>query len=253
VALWARDKRFLGFEGCRRYSRLVHFFSSLDREGYRLLLSQVERRFDEIALELQSSLWSRGLAEESVKDFAKQVVPEDDGALIWSKPRGGISDDPNKELSRIFQRYIGQHNGVPERVGRDEGEVFRAVYRKAFSVPQVAEKIVEHEVVAPLASHVFRHAWKNGVWNVYETLSFDLLEAEAIERKAHTWYGRSVHLGQSSDNPKIHFLLGKPQLHRNSGPYDRAKAILASAKSVELIEEDQAQDFALDLSSQLSR
>jgi hypothetical protein len=109
----------------------------------------------------------------------------------------------------------------------------------------------EHEVVAPLASHVFKHAWKNGVWNVYETLSFDMAEADALERKAHIWFGRSVHLAESPEAPKLHYLLGKPTTGSNALAYGRAKDILNSSRVVKLIEEDEAQDFARDLESRV--
>ena len=109
----------------------------------------------------------------------------------------------------------------------------------------------EHEVVAPLASHVFKHAWKNGVWNVYETLSFDMADPDSIERKAHTWYGRSMHLKKAKEAPKLHYLLGRPSLTENARHYGRAKDILNSCEGITLIEEDQAADFGRDLENRV--
>ena len=250
VALWSPENRFLGFEGSKRFSRLTHFFGDLDRDGYRLLVAHVERRFDALAEKLtQDSLWPAQPAD--IKEIALQVVPQDDGALVWSPARGGMAEDPNAELSRIFQRYIGAHNEAPEKSRRDDGEVFRSVYRKAFAPEALASRIQEHEIVAPLASHTFKHAWKNGIWNVYETLSFDLLDTDSIEKKAHTWFGRSVHLAQSPDRPKIHFLLGKPELASNARAYGNAKDILSSERQVSLIEEDEAVNFAVSLQTQI--
>ena len=250
VALWSPDNRFLGFEGSKRFSRLTHFFGNLDKDGYRLLVAHVERRFDALAEKLtQDSLWPDHPAD--IKQIAFQVVPQDDGALVWSPARGGVTEDPNAELGRLFQRYIGVHNEAPEKSRRDDGEVFRSVYRKAFATGALATRIQEHEIVAPLASHTFKHAWKNGVWNVYETLSFDLLDADSIEKKAHTWFGRSVHLVQSPDQPKIHFLLGKPELASHAKAYGKAKDILSSESRVSLIEEDEAASFAESLKAQV--
>ncbi|MFZ4777988.1 MAG: DUF3037 domain-containing protein [Terrimicrobiaceae bacterium] len=250
VALWSPENRFLGFEGSKRFSRLTHFFGDLDRDGYRLLVAHVERRFDALAEKLtQDSLWPAQPAD--IKEIAFQVVPQDDGALVWSPARGGMAEDPNAELSRIFHRYIGAHNEAPEKSRRDDGEVFRSVYRKAFAPEALASRIQEHEIVAPLASHTFKHAWKNGIWNVYETLSFDLLDADSIEKKAHTWFGRSVHLAQSQDRPKINFLLGKPELASNAKAYGKAKDILSSEHQVTLVEEDEAVNFAESLQAQV--
>ena len=115
----------------------------------------------------------------------------------------------------------------------------------------MASKIHEHEIVAPLASHVFKHAWKNGVWDVYETISFDLLDSDSIERKAHTWFGRSIHLSESSDRPLLHYLLGKPSLESHSDHYEKAKKILASASSVGLVEEEAASQFREELAASI--
>lgn len=251
VALWSPESRFLGFVGSKRYSRLTHFFGDIDKVGYRLLVAHVERRFDVLTDKLeQRSLFP--VEHADIKEIAFQVVPQDDGALIWSPARGGLCEDPNAELSRIFQNYIGKYNEPFEKSRRDDDEVFRAVFRKAFAPEVLAARILEHEIIAPLASHTFKHAWKNGVWNVYETLSFDLLEKDAIERKAHTWFGRSVHLAQSLDQPMIHFLLGKPELAANAAAYGKAKDILSSERRVQLIEEDEAADFAEALKAQVT-
>lgn len=253
VALWSPSARFLGFQGSPRYGRLTHFFSNIDREGYRLVMSYVERRFSDLHERIQGELPISIHKPESVLEIAKQVVPQDDGSLIWSSPRGGITDDPCAELTRIFKRFVGRYNEPEEKARRDESQVFRQVYRKAFLNEKIISKIQQHQIVAPLASHIFQYAWKNGVWNVYETLSFDLLDADSIERKAHTWYGRSVHLSESPDRPKLHFLLGQPSLTSHVKKYGQAKEILRSAKGVELIEEDQADSFALSLEKQIEK
>lgn len=246
VALWAPKSRFLGFQGSPWFSRLKHFFGSLDTDGYRLLIAHVERRFDTLAGRLANDALGLEATPGSVREFALNVVPEDDGAVQWSPVRGGFVEDPNAELGRLFHRFIGHLNEPPKSTRRDDPQVFREVFRPAFSNPVVARHMTEHEVVAPLLSHVFKNAWKNGVWNVYETLSFDLLGSEDIEAKASKWFGRSTFLRESPDRPRIHFLLGKPSLNGNRHAYGRAKDILRAA-NVRLIEEDEANDFATEL------
>jgi hypothetical protein len=252
VAAWAPESRFLGFQGCKRYSRLTHFFGDLDRDGYRLLLAHVERRFDALAGRLADDALGLELVPESVKEFALQVIPEDDGAVQWGPVRGGFAEDPNAELSRVYHEFIGRLNETAEPQRRDDEQVFREVFRPAFADAVVAPRMTEHEIVAPLVSHVFKNAWKNGVWNVYESLSFDLLDRESIEGKASKWFGRGVHLQQIPEQPRIHFLLGKPSLESNRAAYGKAKDILRGA-GVTLVEEDEAADFAADLRARIER
>jgi hypothetical protein len=250
AAVWAPESKFLGFQGSRRFSRLTHFFGDLDRDGYRLLLAHVERRFDVLNSRLSEDALGLEPLPKSVRDFALRVVPEDDGSVLWSPVRGGFTEEPNAELSRIYNSFIGRLNETQEPQRRDDEHVFREVFRPAFSDAAVAPRMTEHEIVAPLLSHVFKNAWKNGVWNVYEPLSFDLLDREAIEAKASKWFGRSVHLQKSPDQPKIHFLLGKPSIAGNQEVFGKAKSILSDA-GVTLIEEDEVADFSADLRSQI--
>jgi hypothetical protein len=250
VLFWCPQDRFLGFRGSHRFARLTHFFGDLDRDGYRLLVAHVERRFDQMAEDVVNGL-PLGPLPASARELATKVVPEDDGALLWSPARGGMTDDPAAELKFVYDRFIGKHHEVKEATRRDDGEVFRQAFRSIFTSTKLAERMHEHEVVAPLASHVFKHAWKNGVWNVYETLSFDMADPDSIERKAHTWYGRSMHLTQAKEAPKLHYLLGKPSLTDNAHQYGRAKDILNSCEGITLIEEDEAADFGRDLESRV--
>lgn len=253
LALWCPENRFLAFQGSDRYARLKHFFGDIDDKGFRLLIAHVERRFDALAEEINNQLAFDGYPE-NIEKIAKQVVPQDDGSLIWSPQRGGITQNPGEELQRLYQRYIGRHYQSNEKARRDDPQVYREVYRKAFERKEIAPSIVEHEVIAPLASHVFKHAWKNGLWNVYETLSFDLLDTDSIERKAHTWYGRSMHLLNAREKPKLNFLLGKPSLKSHMGKYEQAKLILGSAgNDVRLVEEEDASAFAEELESKIRK
>jgi hypothetical protein len=101
-----------------------------------------------------------------------------------------------------------------------------------------------------MTSHVFPQAWKNGVWNVYQPLSFDLKQGETIRNKAHRWESLTRFLAQSPEHPKIHLLLGAPSGDQRKD-YAKAKDVLHASPGVVLIEEDAAADFARDLESRV--
>ena len=247
VVLWAPETRFMGFRASRKYGRLSRFFGEFDHEGYRQLITRIEGRFEKLSEEIHQSKLVSDEAHQSAREIAFQVIPEDDAALQWSTSFGGETRDPEAELLDLYQEYIQHYNQSAERERRDEAHVFREVYRKAFQDPKVARYITEHEVVAPLDKHLFQQAWKNGHWNVYETLSFDLAEVETIRSKALKWDSRSRHLSASEEPPNIHYLLGRPESEKHRRAYGNAKDILHSSGKVVLIEEDEAEDFSKDL------
>lgn len=98
-----------------------------------------------------------------------------------------------------------------------------------------------------MAQHTFEHAWKNGVWNVYQPLSFDLKKSNDPYEKAYRWDSRSRHLCAAEEKPAIHLLLGAPEDFHLARAYGKAKEILGDSKVARLIEEDEASDFAQDL------
>lgn len=217
------------------------------------MISRIETRFERLGRDLNDEQANIPFEKspEQVRDIATKIIPHDDGALQWSKSLGGITDSPENELQSLYDEIISRHYEESESSRRDEAMVYREVYSRAFNVPEVKPFIKEHEVVAPLAAHKFDHAWLNGAWNVYQTVSFDLKRAEDIRNKAFRWESLSRFLSDAEEKPKIHLLLGSPSERSGHQAYGRAKDILHSSNAATIIEEDEAKDFAVDLASQI--
>ncbi len=73
----------------------------------------------------------------------------------------------------------------------------------------------------------FRFAWRNNLWHLYEPVLFDLIDPNSIREKAVRWYGRSAALSESSEDFKIHFLLGEPRQPGTQGSFENALHLLA--------------------------
>lgn len=253
VVLWAPESKFLGFRFSSKFRRLSRFFQDFESGDYRQLVSRVGTQFERLQQEIRSDQAKLPFdqAPEHARDLALKVVPQDDNALQWSLSAGGVTESPEQELEALFYESVGRHYDADSRSRRDDAAVYRQVYSPAFESPEVKSVIRKHEVVAPLASHTFEHAWKNGVWNVYQSLSFDLKRAEDIKDKAYRWDSRSQHLNESPENPNIHILLGSPDDSKLKISYGMAKDILVGSGGVTLIEEDEASDFATDLKAKV--
>lgn len=255
VVLWAPQSQFLGFRFSSKFRRLSRFFQDFESGDYRQLVSRVGTQFERLQQEIRSdqAILPFEHPPEHARDLALKVVPQDDNALQWSLSSGGVTESPEKELELLFHECVGRHYDANSRPRRDDGAVFRQVYSGAFEAPEVKPHIKEHRVEAPLASHTFEHAWKNGVWNVYQPLSFDLKRAEDIHEKAYRWDSRTRYLGQAAEQPSIHLLLGRPAEPSLKKAYGMAKDILFDSNKILLIEEDEATDFAVQLASEVKR
>lgn len=250
VVVWAPRSNYLGFEAESRYSRLSRFFGQFESGDYPNLVSRLRTRFRQLAAECAESPERLPIEarEESAREVALRVVPHDSSALQWSASGGGLTEDPARELAELFDRHIKRHYVKDKRAGRDAAEVYRQVYKRAFRQPVVARRLREHSVEAPLASYTFPQGWQNGVWNVYETLSFDLVSSETILAKAHRWESMTRYLKQAEDL-KITYLLGAPG-RRQQQAYGKAKHLLENSQA-RLVEENEADDFAADLAQRV--
>ncbi|MDF1740803.1 MAG: DUF3037 domain-containing protein [Verrucomicrobiales bacterium] len=253
VVLWAPESQFLGFRFSSKFRRLSRFFQDFESGDYRQLVSRVGTQFERLQQEIRSdqARLSFEKVPEHARDLALKVVPQDDNALQWSLSGGGVTESPEQELEALFQESVGRHYEADSRSRRDDAVVFRQVYSRAFEAPDVKPHIQEHRVEAPLASHKFDYAWKNGVWNVYQPLSFDLKRAEDIHEKAYRWDSRTRYLSQADEQPDIHLLLGRPTDSGLKKAYGMAKDILFDSHRIQIIEEDEASDFAVQLASEV--
>lgn len=248
VLLWAPQSRFLGFQASEKFSRLSHFFHGFQTNDHRLLIRRIDTQFKQLAAAAVAPQASLPFpdAPESARDLALKVIPHDDAALIWSPSAGGLTNDPAAELEALFHEAVARHYESSEDARRDDSTIYRQIYRSAFDAPVVKPHVTTHEVTAPLASHIFPQAWKNGVWNVYQPLSFDLKKSESIKAKAFHWESLTRFLAASPEQPRIYLMLAAPDGDQRRA-YDYAKDVLHASRVVKLIEENEAEDFARDL------
>ena len=87
--------------------------------------------------------------------------------------------------------------------------------------------------------------------HVYQAVSFDLKQGETIRNKAFRWESLTRFLAESPEHPKILLLLGAPSGEQRKD-YAKAKELLRSSRLVELVEEDEAADFARDLEARVA-
>lgn len=255
VLLWAPDSQYLGFRCSSRYSRLSKFFLDFESDDYRGLVSRLATQFDRLAEEYAKDKYLPAIIEKpkSARDLAMMVIPEDEGAIRWSKSQGGITKSPEIELEVIFERFIVSKNVAIQSDRRDDKCVYDSVYKSVFEDSVIKPVIKPHKVESTLAEYHFNNAWKNGAWNVYETLSFDYADRDRLEGKAYKWDSQVRHLAEAQSPPKIHLLLGEPrEEHRDI--YNKSKDILASSRcdtGVVLVEENEVADFTEDLRSKV--
>lgn len=256
LALYAQDTHFFRVRLLNKYQRITCAFPSADGEHYRKYITALQTKFDNLTDEVNSKQLSlQPWLPNLVDELLSKVLPPDDSSIQFGPIQGGMTLDLDQVFSDLYYRLVELYVPAEERLSRTEHEIWNL-----FSKP-----LRGHSVVGFLHPTVIRtekddieldHAWKNGRWKALQPLSFDLQHASTISKKARTWLGTNVILNESNEVAKVYYLLGQPRRDDPSlmKAYVKAKDLLATgeyAKKIEIVEEDEAEDFARSISPQI--
>jgi hypothetical protein len=252
VALYAPEAKYVSAICNPRYTRLSRVFLEVNGDQIRSLMRYMQARFEEFGVKLNNELALEG-RPKSIMDIAAGILPPDDSALQWSEPGGGLSEDPAATLEQLFSRFVEKYEQKPPTISRTEADVWR-VYRRELEQTQVLARLQTKRIVAKDDEYEFEHAWRNGLWRLYEPISFDLVESDSLVEKANRWLGRATNLAESTDDFQLFVLLGEPQLEKLKQPFAKALNILNKMPvKKEFVREQEAARFSRELASDIQQ
>jgi hypothetical protein len=231
-------------------ARLRGVFPDLDRIAFTTTMANVRRGFQRIAKhKLKTPLLNW---HDTLSSIIRDAVPPDDSSLQWSSLATGLSENPQVTFESLYERFVSRYD-TSARHRRTDDEVWRPVLMK-LEERDLAGDLTEKVISGTLDDVTFKHAWKNGQWNVYEPVSFDLADEEGIKRKAREWLGHLTAVVDDGDvEPfKAHFLVGAPTNARLNEAYQTAKEILRRAPNEpEIFEEAQIDDLVAQIEDEI--
>lgn len=124
---------------------------------------------------------------------------------------------------------------------------------KELETKQVLARLQPKRIVAKDYDHEFDHAWNNGVWNLFQPVSMDLLDADSILDKANRWLGRATNLKDSQDKFRLWMLIGEPRIEKLKPAYGKALNILNKMPvKKDFVTEHDAQKFSEQLAQEMT-
>ncbi|MGN6422456.1 MAG: DUF3037 domain-containing protein [Asticcacaulis sp.] len=227
IVLYVPSTREVMFRVRRTIGRLKGVFPDIDRAAFLTSVNAVHRALSIVAKrETASAMFSEAI---DAGGFARAVVPPDDSSLQWSTVATGVAEQPAKSLNRLYERYVSKYDHH-SRHRRTDDDVWRPVKQRLEEM-HLADRFQEKAIIGSVDEISFKHAWKNGLWHVYEPLSFDLVDADGIKGKAREWLGHlsAVLADSEAEVFKAHFVVGRPSNPALETAYKNAIAILKAA------------------------
>jgi hypothetical protein len=250
VALYAPEAKYVSAICNSRYGRLSKMFLEVNGDNLRSLMRYIQARFEEHAAKLNNELALE--KPKSVMEIAVSILPRDDSSLQWSEPNGGFTEDPAATLEQLYTRLVEKYEQRAQLPSRNDDEVWRA-YRKELETKQVLARLQPKRIVAKDYDHEFDHAWKNGVWNLFQPVSMDLLDADSILDKANRWLGRATNLKDSDEKFRLWMLIGAPRIEKLKPAYGKALNILNKMPvPKDFVTEQDAQKFSEQLAQEMA-
>jgi hypothetical protein len=209
VVLFDAESRRLLLEISNRYGRASKFFRPFNGTAYRAMLRQVERTLREAESELREP----DMLEPSPHDLAailQRILPEEENAFHFSEIMSGISEDVSQRAAELYKEFIQRYEVVEEIGRRDEEEMRRDIDRRIVGTGLEHKIDFGYLIAAAHLSHEFHAGWKNGKIQVFEPISFDLLEARSIVDKASDWTGRLYNLTKGGQDFGFSALVAPP-------------------------------------------
>ncbi|HEY3901119.1 MAG TPA: DUF3037 domain-containing protein [Chthoniobacter sp.] len=241
VVVYAPAGRFLEARFTSSYERLNSMFLKIDHAHFRSLMRYLANSFEELAAEVRDGFMVPPL--DALGELARKILPADDSSLQWSSPGGGLSEDLSRTVEELYVRLVERYVRGQEQQSRSDEEIAKP-FKARLEQRRVADRVQPKVITTPDYQYEFRFARQNGIWHVYEPVSFDLVDPNSIAEKAVRWLGREKELRDSPDRFKIYFLLGEPRQGEARKAFERAMHLLKKIDGTELVREKDVEGFA---------
>jgi hypothetical protein len=250
IVVYSPKSRQLRALSTQHYGRISDLFEMFDgvrlRHTLRFVQDSINARALQLAEELEFS------ADTDLHGLLNKILPIDDSSLQFVKAGVGVSDDFEETTRKLFLRYVERFSHTPVSQKRNDDDVWKS-FRVSLDRRNITRLLTPKRIVAKNFDYEFERTWKNGVWHIYEPLSFDLIDANSMAEKANRWVGRATGLGDSNDPFELHFLLGSPSDSHLENAFRKAENLLHKMPvKHEFIREAEAEEFAKTLATEIA-
>lgn len=190
---------------------------------------------------------------DSIDQVTSQVLAKDDSALIFSEVKKTLDISAESTVDHLFSRIVISGNLVEDDEVRRDKEVWAKVYKKHFDDYGISTHLKPHNIKTENDELEFDKAWKNGVWNCFETVSFNLTRTDAIKNKVYKWVGKLDELNTSGEPKHIYLLSILPKEHPELKNFIKKMITDKSTPNtkIDIISEDQIDLVARTIKSEI--
>lgn len=244
LIVYAPSNCYLQCKMVGRYARLSNFFGDVNGSFLLNSIRHLETGVQRISEDLASFLLTHKIGDD-LNEITQTLLPKDDSALQLSETYYGLDIDPERALQDLFDRIVERYNPDEKAQPHTDGYAWKKVYKAYFDKYNITKQLKRHSVSTDKDTIDFERAWKNGIWNCYQPLSFDLKSVDSIKSKVYKWSGIIKALQTAQEKLHVVFLTTEPQDHEDLRLFISETLTLKQDNlEVEIVEEGEADSFA---------
>jgi hypothetical protein len=228
-----------------KITRVSAFFPSINGRYLASVLKSLQKTFDEICSRMNTELSLESF--DSIDSITRGVLPKDDSALFFTESKKLLELSLEAAMEDLYERFVLNYVDDGDREYVTDKEVWNKVYKEYFDKLEITGHFSQHTVKTEMDSWDFEKAWKNGVWNCFETVSFDLVKEDSIREKTFKWWGKVADLGTAREPVRLYLLSKLPKDHPQLTKIIKKKLGTVNPinnVTVELVTEKDAEKFA---------
>jgi hypothetical protein len=236
----------------QKITRVSSFFPTVNSRYLASTLKFLQKEFEDICEQFNSELLFQKY--KSIEEITKQVLPKDDSSLFFTDSKKMLELSIEIAVAELYEKFVLNFIHDEDREYVTDKEVWNKLYKEHFDKLKISQHLQSHKVKTEMDSWEFEKAWKNGVWNCFETVSFDLVKEDSIKDKAYKWWGKIDELKSSNEPIHVYLLSKLPSQHPELKSFIKkklGKVVVGNKITVELISELDAEKFAKKIKKEI--
>lgn len=226
-----------------KVARVSQFFPGINGRYLSKVLKHLSMDVERMASQFNMELDVFPYA--GIENVSQAILAKDDSSLYFTDTFRGLDLSLDAMLDNLYDRMVVSHLNEDERPLTSDKEVWTKVYKQHFERRHITHHLVSHTIATSLDTFEFERAWKNGKWNCFEPLNFNLQKDQSIKDKAYKWKAKLNELNTADEPIHFYLLSAMPQdAELKTFVTTMFNSVNASNVEVEIVEQSQAEAFA---------
>lgn len=205
VVVFDPQKRLSTSRFIDKASRVSAFFPEVNTRYLSTTLKFLQAEFFNLSSKFSQELQLDRMGD--LNQITKSVLPKDDSSLVFSETKKGRDLNVGIACDDLFERVVLRNISEQDEIElRNDREVWNKVYKNYFEKHKISNRLHAHTVKTKNDELHFERAWKNGKWNCFETVSFNLTRLDSIKNKVYKWAGKLDELRSSKEPISLYLL-----------------------------------------------